>query len=136
MREVEKSEGNYMSRERPIGNLGDRTEATNGPTKGQTKILFLLVISEEEKSKKKMCRVYYTREVFTLLSTTTTTTTTLMNVESSFGSSQRVVTPRGSILLLYIFLPRFSPFASFASSSSSSPLGRVLSVSAVALGSV
>ena len=80
-----------------------------------------------------MCRVYYTREVFTLLSTTTTTT--LMNVESSFGSSQRVVTPRGSILLLYIFLPRFSPFA-FASSSSSSPLGRVLSVSAVALGSV
>ena len=131
MREVEKSEGNYMSRERPIGNLGDRTEATNGPTKGQTKILFLLVISEEEKSKKKMCRVYYTREVFTLLSTTTTTT--LMNVESSFGSSQRVVT-RGSILLLYIFLPRFSPFA-FASSSSS-PLGRVLSVSAVALGSV
>lgn len=132
MREVEKSEGNYMSRERPIGNLGDRTEATNGPTKGQTKILFLLVISEEEKSKKKMCRVYYTREVFTLLSTTTTTT--LMNVESSFGSSQRVVT-RGSILLLYIFLPRFSPFA-FASSSSSSPLGRVLSVSAVALGSV
>lgn len=135
MREVEKSEGNYMSRERPIGNLGDRTEATNGPTKGQTKILFLLVISEEEKSKKKMCDVYYTREVFTLLSTTTTTTT-LMNVESSFGSSQRVVTPRGSILLLYIFLPRFSPFASFASSSSSSPLGRVLSVSAVALGSV
>ena len=135
MREVEKSEGNYMSRERPIGNLGDRTEATNGPTKGQTKILFLLVISEEEKSKKKMCRVYYTHEVFTLLSTTTTTTT-LMNVESSFGSSQRVVTPRGSILLLYIFLPRFSPFASFASSSSSSPLGRVLSVSAVALGSV
>ena len=132
MREVEKSEGNYMSRERPIGNLGDRTEATNGPTKGQTKILFLVVISEEEKSKKKMCRVYYTREVFTLLSTTTTTT--LMNVESSFGSSQRVVT-RGSILLLYIFLPRFSPFA-FASSSSSSPLGRVLSVSAVALGSV
>ena len=112
---------------------GDRTEATNRPTKGQTKILFLLVISEEEKSKKKMCDVYYTREVFTLLSTTTTTT--LMNVESSFGSSQRVVTPRGSILLLYIFLPRFSPFASFASSSSS-PLGRVLSVSAVALGSV
>jgi len=135
MREVEKSEGNYMSRERPIGNLGDRTEATNVPTKGQTKILFLLVISEEEKSKKKMCDVYYTREVFTLLSTTTTTTT-LMNVESSFGSSQRVVTPRGSILLLYIFLPRFSPFASFASSSSSSPLGRVLSVSAVALGRV
>lgn len=135
MREVEKSEGNYMSRERPIGNLGDRTEATNGPTKGQTKILFLLVISEEEKSKKKKCAMFITHEVFTLLSTTTTTTT-LMNVESSFGSSQRVVTPRGSILLLYIFLPRFSPFASFASSSSSSPLGRVLSVSAVALGSV
>lgn len=131
MREVEKSEGNYMSRERPIGNLGDRTEATNRPTKGQTKILFL-VISEEEKAKKK-CAMFITHEVFTLLSTTTTTT--LMNVESSFGSSQRVVTPRGSILLLYIFLPRFSPFA-FASSSSSSPLGRVLSVSAVALGSV
>ena len=60
--------------------------------------------------------------------------TTLMIVESSFGSSQRVVT-RGSILLLYIFLPRFSPFT-FASFSSSSPLGRVLSVSAVALGTV
>ncbi len=113
----------------------EQRQRTDRPTKGQTKILFLLVISEEEKSKKKMCDVYYTREVFTLLSTTTTTTT-LMNVESSFGSSQRVVTPRGSILLLYIFLPRFSPFASFASSSSSSPLGRVLSVSAVALGSV
>ena len=121
MREVEKSEGNYMSRERPIWN-----RATNRPTKGRTEI------SREEKSKKKMCSLYYTRGVYT----TTTTTTTLMNVESSFGSSQRVVTPRGSILLLYIFLPRFSPFASFASSSSSSPLGRVLSVSAVALGSV
>ena len=121
MREVEKSEGNYMSRERPIGN-----RATNRPTKGRTEI------SREEKSKKKMCSLYYTRGVYT--TTTTTTTTTLMNVESSFGSSQRVVTPRGSILLLYIFLPRFSPFASFASSSS--PLGRVLSVSAVALGSV
>jgi len=59
MREVEKSEGNYMSRERPIGNLGDRTEATNGPTKGQTKILFLLVISEEEKAKKK-CAMFIT----------------------------------------------------------------------------
>lgn len=52
MREVEKSEGNYMSRERPIGNLGDRTEATNGPTKGRTKILFLLVISEDRGGKK------------------------------------------------------------------------------------
>ena len=134
MREVEKSEGNYMSRERPIGNVGDRTEATNGPTKGQTKIWCSLCDFRGGKKQKKMCHVYYTHEVFTLLSTTTTTT--LMNVESSFGSSQRVVTPRGSILLLYIFLPRFSPFASFASSSSSSPLGRVLSVSAVALGSV
>ena len=27
MREVEKSEGNYMSRERPIGNLGDRIQS-------------------------------------------------------------------------------------------------------------
>ena len=69
MREVEKSEGNYMSRERPIGNLGDRTEATNRPTKGQTKILFLLVISEEEKSKKK-CAMFIIHEVFMLLSTT------------------------------------------------------------------
>ena len=129
MREVEKSEGNYMSLDRDrSGTWGDRTEATNRPTKGQTKTF--LVISEEEKSKKKMCHVYYTRGVYA-----TFYYTTLMNVESSFGSSQRVVTPRGSILLLYIFLPRFSPFASFASSSSS-PLGRVLSVSAVALGSV
>ena len=125
MREVEKSEGNYMSRERPIWN-----RAANRPTKGRTEI------SREEKSKKKMCSLYYTRGVYTTTTTTTTTATTLMNVESSFGSSQRVVTPRGSILLLYIFLPRFSPFASFASSSSSTPLGRVLSVSAVALGSV
>ena len=128
MREVEKSEGNYMSRERPIGNLGDRIQS-NQKVDETVPCDF-----RGGKSKKKMCDVYYTREVFTLLSTTTTTT--LMNVESSFGSSQRVVTPRGSILLLYIFLPRFSPFASFASSSSSSPLGRVLSVSAVALGSV
>ena len=129
MREVEKSEGNYMSRERPIGNLGRQNRGNEQTTKGQTKTF--LVISEEEKSKKKMCHVYYTRGVYA-----TFYYTTLMNVESSFGSSQRVVTPRGSILLLYIFLPRFSPFASFASSSSSSPLGRVLSVSAVALGSV
>ena len=121
MREVEKSEGNYMS-ERSIGNR-DRTEATNRPTKGQTRF-------QERKKAKKKCALNYTRGVYA----TTTTTTTLINVESSFGSSQRVVT-RGSILLLYIFLPRFSPFA-FASSSSSSPLGRVLSVSAVALGSV
>ena len=129
MREVEKSEGNYMSLDRDrSGTWGDRTEATNRPTKGQTKTF--LVISEKEKSKKKMCHVYYTRGVYA-----TFYYTTLMNVESSFGSSQRVVTPRGSILLLYIFLPRFSPFVSFASSSSS-PLGRVLSVSAVALGSV
>ena len=130
MREVEKSEGNYMSLDRDrSGTWGDRTEATNRPTKGQTKTF--LVISEEEKSKKKMCHVYYTRGVYA-----TFYYTTLMNVESAFGSAQRVVTPRGSIQLLYIFLPRFSPFASFASSSSSSPLGRVLSVSAVALGSV
>ena len=118
-----------MSRERPIGNLGRQNRGNEQTTKGQTKTF--LVISEEEKSKKKMCHVYYTRGVYA-----TFYYTTLMNVESSFGSSQRVVTPRGSILLLYIFLPRFSPFASFASSSSSSPLGRVLSVSAVALGSV
>lgn len=68
MREVEKSEGNYMSRERPIGNLGDRTEATNRPTKGQTKTF--LVISEEEKSKKKKCAMFIIHEVFMLLSTT------------------------------------------------------------------
>ena len=133
MREVEKSEGNYMSRERPIGNLGDRTEATNGPKRSDENFVPSCDFRGGKKQKKK-CAMFITHEVFTLLSTTTTTT--LMNVESSFGSSQRVVTPRGSILLLYIFLPRFSPFASFASSSSSSPLGRVLSVSAVALGSV
>ena len=129
MREVEKSEGNYMSRERPIGNLGDRIQS-NQKVDETVPCDF-----RGGKKQKKKCAMFITHEVFTLLSTTTTTTT-LMNVESSFGSSQRVVTPRGSILLLYIFLPRFSPFASFASSSSSSPLGRVLSVSAVALGSV
>ena len=102
MREVEKSEGNYMS-ERPIGNR-DRTEATNRPTKGQTD---RRDFKRGKKQKKNV--LFIIHEVF-----------------------QRVVT-RGSILLLYIFLPRFSPFAS---SSSSSPLGRVLSVSAVALGSV
>lgn len=84
---------------------------------------------KRKKAKKKMCSLLYTRCLCYFYYYTT-----LINVESSFGSSQRVVT-RGSILLLYIFLPRFSPFA-FASSSSSSPLGRVLSVSAVALGSV
>ena len=130
MREVEKSEGNYMSRERPIGNLGRQNRGNEQTTKGQTKT-FLVISDRGGKKQKKVCHVYYTRGVYA-----TFYYTTLMNVESSFGSSQRVVTPRGSILLLYIFLPRFSPFASFASSSSSSPLGRVLSVSAVALGSV
>lgn len=128
MREVEKSEGNYMSRERPIGNLGRQNrgnEQTNKRSDENVPCDF-----RGGKKQKKKCHVYYTRGVYA-----TFYYTTLMNVESSFGSSQRVVTPRGSILLLYIFLPRFSPFASFASSSSS-PLGRVLSVSAVALGSV
>ena len=124
MREVEKSEGNYMS-ERPIGNR-DRTEATNRPTKGQTD---RRDFKRGKKQKKNVLFTFIIHEVFMLLLLSTTTT---LIVESSFGSSQRVVT-RGSILLLYIFLPRFSPFAS---SSSSSPLGRVLSVSAVALGSV
>ena len=124
MREVEKSEGNYMS-ERPIGNR-DRTEATNRPTKGQTD---RRDFKRGKKQKKNV--LFIIHEVFMLLLLSTTTT---LIEKSSFGSSQRVVT-RGSILLLYIFLPRFSPFA-FASSSSSSPLGRVLSVSAVALGSV
>ena len=124
MREVEKSEGNYMS-ERPIGNR-DRTEATNRPTKGQTD---RRDFKRGKKQKKNV--LFIIHEVFMLLLLSTTTT---LIVESSFGSSQRVVTC-GSILLLYIFLPRFSPFA-FSSSSSSSPLGRVLSVSAVALGSV
>ena len=83
----------------------------------------------KKQKKKCVCSLLYTRCLCYFYYYTT-----LINVESSFGSSQRVVT-RGSILLLYIFLPRFSPFA-FASSSSSSPLGRVLSVSAVDLGSV
>lgn len=130
MREVEKSEGNYMSRERPIGNLG-RQNRGNEQTNKRSDENVPCDFRGGKKQKKKMCHVYYTRGVYA-----TFYYTTLMNVESSFGSSQRVVTPRGSILLLYIFLPRFSPFASFASSSSSSPLGRVLSVSAVALGSV
>ena len=130
MREVEKSEGNYMSRERPIGNLG-RQNRGNEQTNKRSDENVPCDFRGGKKQKKRMCHVYYTRGVYA-----TFYYTTLMNVESSFGSSQRVVTPRGSILLLYIFLPRFSPFASFASSSSSSPLGRVLSVSAVALGSV
>ena len=129
MREVEKSEGNYMSRERPIENLG-RQNRGNEQTNKRSDENVPCDFRGGKKQKKKMCHVYYTRGVYA-----TFYYTTLMNVESSFGSSQRVVTPRGSILLLYIFLPRFSPFASFASSSSS-PLGRVLSVSAVALGSV
>ena len=128
MREVEKSEGNYMSRERPIG----KGETENRGNQRSTRP-FLVIQEEEKKKKKKGCFYYYTYR-YTRCLCYYSTTTTLMNVESSFGSSQRVVT-RGSILLLYIFLPRFSPFA-FASSSSSSPLGRVLSVSAVALGSV
>ena len=69
MREVEKSEGNYMSLDRDrSGTWGDRTEATNRPTKGQTKTF--LVISEEEKSKKKKCAMFIIHEVFMLLSTT------------------------------------------------------------------
>lgn len=131
MREVEKSEGNYMSRERPIENLGRQNRGNEQTNKRSDENVPCDFRQRRKKAKKKMCHVYYTRGVYA-----TFYYTTLMNVESSFGSSQRVVTPRGSILLLYIFLPRFSPFASFASSSSSSPLGRVLSVSAVALGSV
>ena len=56
MREVEKSEGNYMPTERSIGNR-DRTEATNTQTK-------------EEKSKKKKCALYYTRGVYATSTTT------------------------------------------------------------------
>ena len=55
MREVEKSEGNYMS-ERPIGNR-DRTEATNRPTKGQTDRRDF----KRGKKQKKMCSLLYTR---------------------------------------------------------------------------
>ena len=69
MREVEKSEGNYMSRERPIGNLGDRTEATNRPTKGQTKT-FLVISDRGGKKQKKKCAMFIIHEVFMLLSTT------------------------------------------------------------------
>ena len=69
MREVEKSEGNYMSRERPIGNLGDRTEATNRPTKGQTKT-FLVISDRGGKKQKKKCATFIIHEVFMLLSTT------------------------------------------------------------------
>ena len=105
MREVEKSEGNYMS-ERPIGNR-DRTEATNRPTKGQTD---RRDFKRGKKQKKNV--LFIIHEVFMLLLLSTTTT---LIEKSSFGSSQRVVT-RGSILLLYIFLPRFSPFASSSSS--------------------
>ena len=68
MREVEKSEGNYMSRERPIGNLGRQNRGNEQTTKGQTKTF--LVISEEEKSKKKKCAMFIIHEVFMLLSTT------------------------------------------------------------------
>ena len=69
MREVEKSEGNYMSRERPIGNLGDRTEATNRPTKGQTKT-FLVISDRGGKKQKKKSAMFIIHEVFMLLSTT------------------------------------------------------------------
>ena len=47
MREVEKSEGNYMSRERPIG----KGETENRGNQRSTRPF--LVIQEEEKSKKK-----------------------------------------------------------------------------------
>ena len=66
MREVEKSEGNYMSRERPIGNLGRQNRGNEQTTKGQTKTF--LVISEEEKSKKKNVPcLLYTRCLLSLI---------------------------------------------------------------------
>lgn len=64
MREVEKSEGNYMSRERPIGNR-DRTEATKRSTRP-----FLVIFSRGGKKQKKKCAMFIIHEVFMLLSTT------------------------------------------------------------------
>ena len=51
MREVEKSEGNYMSRERPIENLGRQNRGNEETTKGQTKTF--LVISDRGGKKQK-----------------------------------------------------------------------------------
>lgn len=62
MREVEKSEGNYMSRERPIGNLGDRTEATNRQTNKRSDENFVpsCDFSQRRKKAKKKCAVFIT----------------------------------------------------------------------------
>ena len=70
MREVEKNEGNYMSLDRDrSGTWGDRTEATNRPTKGQTKT-FLVISDRGGKKQKKKCAMFIIHEVFMLLSTT------------------------------------------------------------------
>lgn len=71
MREVEKSEGNYMSRERPIGNLGDRTEATNRQTNKRSDENFVPSCDfRGGKKQKKKCAMFIIHEVFMLLSTT------------------------------------------------------------------
>ena len=68
MREVEKSEGNYMSRERPIGNLGRQNrgnEQTNKRSDENVPCDF-----REGKKQKKKCAMFIIHEVFMLLSTT------------------------------------------------------------------
>ena len=61
MREVEKSEGNYMSRERPIGNLGDRTEATNGPKRSDENFVPSCDFRGGKKQKKNVPCLLHTR---------------------------------------------------------------------------
>jgi hypothetical protein len=68
MREVEKSEGNYMSRERPIGNLGRQNrgnEQTNKRSDENVPCDF-----RGGKKQKKKCAMFIIHEVFMLLSTT------------------------------------------------------------------
>ena len=68
MREVEKSEGNYMSRERPIGNLGRQNrgnEQTNKKSDENVPCDF-----RGGKKQKKKSAMFIIHEVFMLLSTT------------------------------------------------------------------
>ena len=70
MREVEKSEGNYMSRERPIENLGRQNRGNEQTNKRSDENVPCDFRQRRKKAKKKKSAMFIIHEVFMLLSTT------------------------------------------------------------------
>ena len=70
MREVEKSEGNYMSRERPIGNLGRQNRGNEQTNKRSDENVPCDFRQRRKKAKKKKSAMFIIHEGFMLLSTT------------------------------------------------------------------